>query len=183
MGHLYIFHLISLRDIFSINGPTLILKIIGQCDVKHDVTVNTITSVLKVSTYIITKYHSFFCWTRCDNVCPDLHNCRYFICVMNILIENSLSSFQHYIVYMCSKKSQTQRQETDLKSQKNMVAKDLWMIKIGQMTCHLIKVKRCHDLCAIDYIFCNKKMTYVIECLLNCLSFILSFSFQNLKFL
>ena len=33
-----IFPLISLRDIVNINKLTLILKNIGQCDVKHDIT-------------------------------------------------------------------------------------------------------------------------------------------------
>ena len=49
--------LISHSDIFSINKRTLILKIIGQGDVKHIMTllVKIITSVLNVSTYIITS--------------------------------------------------------------------------------------------------------------------------------
>jgi len=48
--------LISSSDFVGINELTLILKIIGQCDVKHIMTlpIKTITSVLKVSTYIIT---------------------------------------------------------------------------------------------------------------------------------
>ena len=49
------FPLIS-QMIFYINELTLILKIIGQCDVKHNDATNkkTITSCLNISTYIIT---------------------------------------------------------------------------------------------------------------------------------
>ena len=52
---LYILPLILRRDIFNVNGLTLILKIIGQCDVKHIMTlvIKTIASVLKVRSYII----------------------------------------------------------------------------------------------------------------------------------
>jgi hypothetical protein len=55
--NLYIFPLISLRDIFSINGLTLILKVIGQCDVEAIMTlpIKTITSVLKDATNITTS--------------------------------------------------------------------------------------------------------------------------------
>jgi len=55
---IHTFFLCSHRAIFSdINGMTMILKIIGQCDVKHIMTllIKTITSVLKVSTHIITS--------------------------------------------------------------------------------------------------------------------------------
>ena len=47
------FSLISTTDIFIINELTLILKIIGQCDVKHIMMLpfKTITWVLKVLTY------------------------------------------------------------------------------------------------------------------------------------
>ena len=57
IGKLAIFPLISTSDIFSINELTLILNIIGQCDVKHIMTfpIKTITLVVKVSTYIITS--------------------------------------------------------------------------------------------------------------------------------
>jgi hypothetical protein len=46
----------DLIDIFSIYELTLILKNIGQCYVKHIITIiiKTITSVFKVSTYIAT---------------------------------------------------------------------------------------------------------------------------------
>ena len=36
--NLHIFPLISLKDIVSMNGPTLILKIISQYDIKHIMT-------------------------------------------------------------------------------------------------------------------------------------------------
>jgi len=54
--NIYIFSLISPRDIFSINGITLLLNMINQCDIKHSLMlpIKTITLVLKVLTYIIT---------------------------------------------------------------------------------------------------------------------------------
>ena len=54
-GNLYIFPLISLKDIFSISGLTLILKFISRCpcDVKHILfLIKTITSVLNSWTYM-----------------------------------------------------------------------------------------------------------------------------------
>jgi hypothetical protein len=65
--------LISLGDIVSFNKLILILKIIGQCDVSHIVMspMKTITSVLKVSTYIIN-----------DNVCLILQSFRYSIYII-----------------------------------------------------------------------------------------------------
>ena len=56
-GNLDIFLWISLGDIANTNKLTLILKFIGQCDVKHIMMkpIKTIPSVLKVSTDIITS--------------------------------------------------------------------------------------------------------------------------------
>ena len=53
----YLFPLISPSDIVSINKPTLILKNISLCDIKHIMTlpIKTITSVFKISTNIITS--------------------------------------------------------------------------------------------------------------------------------
>ena len=45
------FLLISVSDVVITNQPDLILKMIGQCDVKH--IIKTITSLLKVKTYFI----------------------------------------------------------------------------------------------------------------------------------
>lgn len=55
--NLNIFPLISPNYIFSIKELTLKLKIIGQCDVKHNTTfpIKNTTSVLKVFTYMITN--------------------------------------------------------------------------------------------------------------------------------
>ena len=55
--NLYIFPLISTRDIFTINELTLILKVIGQCDVEAIMAlpIKTITSVLEDSTNIATS--------------------------------------------------------------------------------------------------------------------------------
>jgi len=58
----------------------MILKIIGQCDVKHIMTfpIKTITSVLHVSTYIITSITAgtigLDIIQKIDNVCLDLHS-------------------------------------------------------------------------------------------------------------
>lgn len=57
VGNLYIFSfLISLTDISSLDGLTLILKIMCQCDIKHFMMyqIKTIISVLKVLIYVIT---------------------------------------------------------------------------------------------------------------------------------
>jgi len=78
IGNLDIFPLISSSYIVSINKITLILTIISQCEVKHDVTlpIKTITSILKVSTNIISSsYHSRY--DTSDNVCLGLQNCFY----------------------------------------------------------------------------------------------------------
>jgi hypothetical protein len=48
-----IFLLISLRNIFNINGVTMLLQIIGQCDVNFMLQIKTITSVLKAEADII----------------------------------------------------------------------------------------------------------------------------------
>jgi hypothetical protein len=74
----------DLIDIFSIYELTLILKNIGQCYVKHIITImiKTITSVFKVSTYIATIGINSSYQTCCDtphNVCLDLQNCHYSI--------------------------------------------------------------------------------------------------------
>ena len=45
------FLLISVSDVVITNQPDLILKLIGQCDVKH--VIKTITSLSKVKTYFI----------------------------------------------------------------------------------------------------------------------------------
>ena len=57
IGNLGIFPLISMSDIFSIKELSLIPKNISQCDIKHFMTlpIKTITSVQKVTTYIITS--------------------------------------------------------------------------------------------------------------------------------
>ena len=57
IGNLDIFHLILPSDILNINKLTVILKMISQSDIKCIMTLsmNTIASVLKVSTYIITS--------------------------------------------------------------------------------------------------------------------------------
>ena len=57
IGNLDILSLISTSDISSINKMTLQLKIIGQSDVKHIITlqIKTVTAVLKVPTCITTS--------------------------------------------------------------------------------------------------------------------------------
>jgi hypothetical protein len=53
-GHYFLW---SQSDIVGINALILILKIIGQCDIKHIITlpIKTRTSVLNISIYIITS--------------------------------------------------------------------------------------------------------------------------------
>jgi hypothetical protein len=57
IGKLDIFPLISRSDVVHINELALILKIMCQCDVKciKTLQLKTISSVLKVFTYIITS--------------------------------------------------------------------------------------------------------------------------------
>ena len=57
----------------SFNEMTLLLKVIGWCDVKHIMTlqIKTIMSVLKVSTDFQTRLQ------YCDNVCLNHQNCQY----------------------------------------------------------------------------------------------------------
>jgi len=86
IGNLYIFPLVSPRDIFRNNRLAMILKNIGQCNVKHIMTlpIKTITSVVKVFNIYYPKYHISSCQTCCDtrdNVCLDLHNCWYSISI------------------------------------------------------------------------------------------------------
>ena len=64
----------SPSDIVSIAELTLIQKFIGQCEIKH---IKTITSALKISTFQTLHDTS-------DNVCLDLQNCCYSICMVNI---------------------------------------------------------------------------------------------------
>lgn len=52
---LYIFRMISMSDIVSINCMTLILKIIARCDVRQIMTMHNITSISNVSKYNITS--------------------------------------------------------------------------------------------------------------------------------
>lgn len=55
IGNLLIFPVIVMKNIFSVNELTLILNVIGQCDVKYlmMLQVKTRTSVLKVSSWTI----------------------------------------------------------------------------------------------------------------------------------
>ena len=65
-----------------------------QCVIKHIITlpITTITSVLKVLTYIITSITSRLHQTRCytsDHFCLNLHSCSYSICTYFLLIQIS----------------------------------------------------------------------------------------------
>jgi hypothetical protein len=78
--------LISTSYIFSIDELTLILKLIGLCDVKYMyitmLPIKTITSDFKVSTYIITSIAVIPTRLGCNtiiNVCLDLQNRGYSI--------------------------------------------------------------------------------------------------------
>jgi len=72
--HLYIFPLFSLWDIVSTNG----LKIVGQCDVKHIMTLPIMPGV-KVSAYIITSMTNHPVRLAVI-VCFDIHKCCYPTC-------------------------------------------------------------------------------------------------------
>ena len=80
IGNLVIFPVISLIDIVSINELTLVLKIIGQCDVEH-----IMTLLIKTTAFFWRTpqhYHSSSNLPHCaydtsDNVCLNLQNCRY----------------------------------------------------------------------------------------------------------
>ena len=64
---------------------TLILKIIGQCDIKHILT--SLNNNNASFEDLDLNYHSSFCLTCCDtsnNVCLDLQNCRYSILIINL---------------------------------------------------------------------------------------------------
>ena len=81
-----------------VQDPTLILKIISQCDVKQIMTspIKTITSFMKASTYIITNIS--------DNVCLDLPNRHYSIFTINPLLPCSCCFNRHirqwYLIFM-----------------------------------------------------------------------------------
>jgi hypothetical protein len=64
--NIYIFSLISPRDIFSINGITLLQKMINQCDIKHSLMlpIKTITLVLKVLDIHYHLYNNWFNQTQ-----------------------------------------------------------------------------------------------------------------------
>ena len=81
MGNLDIFPVITPSDIVSISKLTPILKIICQSYANHIMTslIKTITSVLKVLTYIIISNSSWSRSDTSDNVCLDHQSCRYSI--------------------------------------------------------------------------------------------------------
>ena len=72
ISNLYFYPLISTSDISNINDLTLILKISGECDVKHTIMLPIIMSDLKVPTYIITSITARL--VSKDNVCLDFQN-------------------------------------------------------------------------------------------------------------
>ena len=80
ISHFFIFPLLSPNDIFSINVMTIVLKIIGLCDMN----IKIIRWVLKVLTYIITIITAGpigFAVILGDNVCLNLQNCQYSISI------------------------------------------------------------------------------------------------------
>ena len=85
--------LISQSDIVGINEPALMLKNIGQCDLKHITTlpIKRKTAVLKVSSFIITSITAcpirLAMYDTRDNFCLNLHNCHYWIFYIYIVLE------------------------------------------------------------------------------------------------
>ena len=64
---IHFFPLISSRYTFSINGQTLILKIIGQCDVKSIMTLPIKTTMSGLRTWkTLLEYHSSSCQNLCE---------------------------------------------------------------------------------------------------------------------
>ena len=94
ISNLHFYPLISTSDISNINNLTLILKISGECDVKHTIMLPIITSDLKVPTYIITSITARL--VSKDNVCLDLQNWQYSIfltpCIISINTFSGLGS-------------------------------------------------------------------------------------------
>jgi hypothetical protein len=110
--------LTSPSDIVSINERILILTIIGQCDIRHIMTltlltiigqcdirhimtltlpIKDITSVLKVSTYIITSISNQPRCDTSDNVCLDLESCLYSICLPHPEGKSNVSLYAYFL--------------------------------------------------------------------------------------
>jgi hypothetical protein len=85
IGNLYLFPLILQKDILSINGLTMILKFIGQCDDKQIMMLpnknnNISFEILKYIINLITARpieltHS----DTSNNISLNLHNCRFYM--------------------------------------------------------------------------------------------------------
>jgi hypothetical protein len=85
IGNLYLFPLILQKDILSINGLTMILKFIGQCDDKQITMLpnknnNISFEILKYIINLITARpieltHS----DTSNNISLNLHNCRFYM--------------------------------------------------------------------------------------------------------
>ena len=72
----------DLRVIFSVSTLTLILKIIGQLDVKHIATLP-----IKTILTLYTRYHTN------NNVCLYLLNCPYYIILASYYLTSNCCSF------------------------------------------------------------------------------------------
>ena len=87
-------------DIRHIMTLTL-LTIIGQCDIRHIMTltlpIKDITSVLKVSTYIITSISNQPRCDTSDNVCLDLESCLYSICLPHPEGKSNVSLYAYFL--------------------------------------------------------------------------------------
>jgi hypothetical protein len=81
--------------IFSVSTYWLILKIIGQCDVEHIMMlpIKTMTSDLKILTYIITSIATPPTWHTSGNVCLNLRK-GYYLYIMGYIVWDSLFLIQ-----------------------------------------------------------------------------------------
>ena len=91
ISNLYISPLIFHQQIFSVSPDwLLILKIIGQCDMKHTIDVSDKNNNIRFEGLNIHRYyHSLSYHTLCDtssNVCPDLQNCSYSLYVFILAV-------------------------------------------------------------------------------------------------
>ena len=73
--------MISLRNIGNINGLTLILTITGQYDAKYITTIPTNPKEGKFSRQSLSQLVLRALCDDSDDVCLDLHKCRYYICI------------------------------------------------------------------------------------------------------
>ena len=102
--NIYIFSLISPRDIFSINGITLLLKMINQCDIKHSLMlpIKTITLVLKVLDIHYHLYNNWFNQTQLVRLV--------IMSVSTLITANILYALKYWVKYIKTRISMVNKQ-------------------------------------------------------------------------